>query len=321
MSYRLLPNIVASTSLGLALGGAGLGCEDPLTDPAIVVGPRVLGARVQALGDARVAEADAGERVRVDWLAVSNRPEPLSATLAGCVAVPALLGAPRCAGAALDELRVSGQFGDPVTFELSIPGQLLPGDAWLAWFGHCDAGEADFDAAESVFRCPDGAEPLSAFYRGFVPDAAPNRNPSLSDDVLLLNGAPWLGEQNPPPPGSSCLGTSMPRVEAGAPSLIELRLRGDDREPLGEARRGYASRAWEALVYTHVSSSTGLERAFSAIDVEGSDPAEQGFTLGAELGLELTPGPEGESLVFYLVARDERGGVDWLRRDACLLSR
>lgn len=303
--------------LCFCLSWATTACEDPLIDPATVDGPRILGARVHTEGDPRVAEPRAGERATLEWLAVSNRPERLSATLTWCLATQTLLGAPRCTGQAFDERVVTGQFGDPLTFELTLPADLLPGDVWLAWLGHCDAGEARFDARASAFTCPGGAEPLSAFYRGFVPAATPNQNPSLEDDLLLLGGTPWPEPALPAAPGESCSETSLPRLVGGVASLIELELQGDDRELLEAGQTRYAARERESLVYTHVSSRAGLDRAFSAIDF---DADEQRFTLPVVFGADGSPGPEGEVVSFYLIVRDERGGVDWLRRDACLLS-
>lgn len=292
-------------------------CEDPLIDPATLVGPRILGARVRVDSDPGVAEPRAGQQATIDWLVVSNRTEPMSATLLWCAALPTLLGAPRCAGAALGERRVTGEWGEPFSFELQLPLELRPGDAWLAWFGQCDAGDARFDAAESAFRCPDGADPLSAFYRGFVPGAVPNRNPSLGDDLILLGGEPWLPLERAPEPGASCLSASLPPLLGGAVALIELQLTGDDREALDDASGGYAARDRESLVYTHVSSRPGLDRALSSIDFDEDD---ERFTLPATFEAGEGVGPEGEAVAFYLIVRDERGGVDWLRRDACLLS-
>jgi len=203
-----------------------------------------------------------------------------------------------------------------VTFELTLPAELLPGDVWLAWFGHCDTGEARFDPVASGFACPGGAEPLSAFYRGFVPGTAPNQNPSLEDDVLLLGGAPWPEPAQAVEAGASCSETTLPRLVSGIGSVVELELQGDDRELLEEQTR-YAARDRESLVYTHVSSRAGLDRAYSAIDF---DADEQRFALPVMFGADGDPGPEGQVVFFYLIVRDERGGVDWLRREACLLA-
>jgi hypothetical protein len=312
-----------STTVRLCRAAFGAGasflcsaCDDPLIDPALVSGPRVIGARVHADRDSAVAEPAAGESATLDWLLVSNRPQPFSATIAWCVGAPTLLGAPRCAGPAFDERRVTGAFDEPVSLEFTLPTDVSAGDAWLAWLGHCDAGEATFDATGSAFRCPDGADALSAFYRGFIPADAPNQNPSLSDDVLLLGGEPWLSMEGAQLVGSSCVDTALPRLLAGAPSLLELELGGDDREALEQAPGSYAAHDRESLVYTHVSSRVGLDRAFSAIDYDSDEPR---FTLPVSFGADAAPGAEGETVSFYLVVRDERGGVDWLRRDACLV--
>jgi hypothetical protein len=59
----------------------------------------------------------------------------------------------------------------------------------------------------------------------------------------------------------------------------------------------------------------GLDRAFSAIDY---DAQRLGFDVPYEFA-EEPPGQGGITLAFILLVRDERGGVDWLQRQACLL--
>lgn len=305
-------------SLLFMIGCAWLcGCQDPLTDPATVLGPRVIGARVRAARDPSVAEPGAGESASIDWLLVSNQPAALSARVAWCRAAPTLLGPPRCDGPSFDEQRVTGSFGEPLTLEFSVPADALPGDAWLAWLGYCENGQAAFDASQSAFSCSGAGPSLTAYYRGFLPGDVPNQNPSLGDDQLSIAGSPWL-EGDGTAVGEACQGSGLAQIRAGQSASVAFALVGDDREALASEPGEYAAHDRESLVYTHLASHPGLDRAFSAIDFD-FDADQPSFELPFLFGQDATPAPEGETLRFFLVVRDERGGVDWLRRDACLV--
>jgi hypothetical protein len=305
----------ASGLLAVALALAA--CDDPLTDPALVVGPRIVGARVSDAAEPAVAAPRAGASASIDWLVLSDREGEFSADIAWCVAAPSVLGAPRCAGSVFLEQRAAGAFGEALSLDFVVPSELAPGEAWLSWLGLCDVGEAVFDPGESVFHCSDG-QPTSGFYRGFIPEGAPNHNPSLADDTLLLEGATWpapTGTDAALAPGAPCRTSGLLALPARQTSSIVFELGGDDREALESTPGTYGAHERESLVYTHLSSRSGLERAFSAIDF---DAAELSFEVPFEPEGEA-PAADGETLSVYLLVRDERGGVDWARRDACLL--
>jgi hypothetical protein len=299
---------------------AASGCDDPLTDPALIIGPRIVGARVASAGDPAVAEPTAGEAARIEWLVLSDEPGTFNASVVWCKAAPTVLGSPRCDGTTFAEQTAPGRWGEPITLDFDVPGDLPVGGAWLAWIGICAAGEALFDANDSSFGCPEG-EVSSGFYRGFVPGGVPNRNPSLADDRLELDGVPWpaFDATAAPieiPPGSPCVDLGLPTLLAEQPSSIGFELIGDDREALDNAPDTYAAHPRESLVYTHLAGLSGLDRAFSAIDY---DAARLGFDVPYDF-TEAAPGPGGTLLDFFLLVRDERGGVDWLERRACLVS-
>jgi hypothetical protein len=276
----------------------------------------VLGAQVSALSAPNVAEPAPGEDASITWLLASDLAAPLSVRLAFCSAEPSVLGAPRCAGPVWDEQRLLGSFGEPLRADFSLPAELEPGSSWVAWLGWCEEGEPRFDTSASSFDCVGSGESLSAFYRGRIPEATPNQNPSLADDLLFLDDVPWPATPDAPAAGAPCLDSDLLRLTYAQPASIRFELGGDDREPLPVTADGYAERARESLVYTHVATRSGLERAFSALD---HDSTQTGFLLPLTLGGEPAPFAEGESVSLFLIAHDERGGVDWLRRDACWL--
>lgn len=318
MNERSRPDHSRSRMLVLGAAAAAGACQDPLTDPSLIAGPRVVAARVGTQVDSGIAEPSAGEAARIEWLVLSDQPGAFNAHVAWCNAAPSVLGAPRCGGSTFAEQSVLGTWGEPIALDFSVPSELAPGSAWLAWLGVCAFGEASFDASTSSYRCSDG-EALSAFYRGFVPEGTPNRNPSLADDTLLLDGLTWPASEAPTalaqPPAAACVGQPLPAMRADQAASIGFELGGDDREAIEEAPGTYGAHPRESLVYTHLTDLPGLDRAFSAIDY---DAERLGFDVPFELA-EEPPGPDGATLRFILLARDERGGVDWVRRQACIL--
>lgn len=294
-----------------------IACEDPLVDPATVIGPRIVAARTRATTNPASAEPRAGETASIDWLVLSDRAGSFAASFAWCVAEPSSLGVPSCARAPFAEQSAEGVFGEPLSLEFTLPTSLEAGDAWLVWLGSCAEGGAVFDAGSSAFSCLNGATPQTGFYRGRVPHELPNENPLLADDELSLDGLPWLAPDGLLDPGAPCstLG-AQPNVRAGDTFDISFALDGDDREELPLDPDEYAPHARESLVYTHLASVSGLERAFSAIDF---DATALGFTVPFAIDADEDVAPEGEIINFHLLVRDERGGVDWTRRDACLL--
>lgn len=301
----------------LMLAAASPACGDPLLDPAVVAGPRILGARVRALATG-AAEPRAGERAVIDWLVASNGSGSYAARLLFCVAEPTSLGAPRCAGPVLKEQTLAGAFGESLAFELSVPAELAPGASWLVWFGSCEGSEVSFDASSSEFRCGDAGPALSGSYRGRIPVGTPNSNPSLADDLLSIDGMPWLESEAAPSLGAACAESLLPKLVAGVASSIGFELGGDDREPLESESGTYAAHPRESLVYTHVFSRPGLDRAFSAIDFDSN---ALGFDVALQPSDAPMPDAPGETVELHWLVRDERGGVDWTRRLACLVPR
>jgi hypothetical protein len=106
----------------------------------------------------------------------------------------------------------------------------------------------------------------------------------------------------------------LPELRAEQPSSVLFELGGDDREALENVPGTYAAHPRESLVYTHLATQPGLDRAFSAIDYDATE-------LAFEVPFDADPpaSPEGSAFSFFLLVRDERGGVDWLTRQACLL--
>ena len=68
------------------------GCADEIEPASLIARPRVLGARVEAAGDASRSWPRPGESATLTWLTVTpdaSRPRPLAWSLAACVAAAA----------------------------------------------------------------------------------------------------------------------------------------------------------------------------------------------------------------------------------------
>src|SRR5262245_31631163 len=118
----------------MVLGASvAVACEDPLVDPATVIAPRIVGARVRAADDSESAEPRAGQAGSIDWLVSSNEAGTLTATATFCAAEPSSLGPPRCSGGSFDERSVELRLNEPLTLDFTLPAELEPGSEWLAW--------------------------------------------------------------------------------------------------------------------------------------------------------------------------------------------
>jgi hypothetical protein len=293
-------------------------CDDPLVDPQTVIELRILGARVRAAEEPERAQLDREESATVDWLVVADQPREFSARGVFCRAAPTALGVPRCDGEPFAEFVADGDSGAPVSAGFTLPAVLRRGDEWLGWLGLCEDSVPEFLAAGNGFECGPGDIAKSAFYRSTIASDATeasgdlNTNPNTNDDTLWFDDAPWLDSD----PGLElpCGQTELPSLRAGRSAQIRFELGGDDRDALHTTEDSYAAPPREALVFTHVATHPGLDRAFSAIE---DDDTELDFDVDFRLPEQDSFASFGERVRFYLVVRDGRGGVDWLDRAFC----
>jgi hypothetical protein len=299
------PYLLASLSL------CSFACDDPLVDPQTVVDLRVLAGQISASDDSSRASLRAGEDATVRWLVASDRREDLSALLVSCRVEPTTLGAPVCAKAPFYRQSLDGQSNQELSANFTLPAAFDTGDEWATWLGVCEGQRPQFDRDDSSFDC-DGKPAISAFIRTAASNND-NDNPDLSDDELLLDGQPWsaaaLGA-----PGDPCTDLDVPQVQRGETATIEFELQGDDRENIETDQDIYGSQPRESLVFTHVSTFPGLQRAYSVIAFDSDRPRiDVDFKLDEDSKIPA----DGRLVTFTLVARDERGGVGWISRQLC----
>ena len=290
--------IGASVVLGV------VACGDPLVDPQTVVGLRILGTKISVSEDAARSHVEPGESAEAEWLVVAEKARTFSGLALWCEAPSGSFGPPNCVEP-FHTLDFEGTSDDvvklPFTLDSAVDGE------WVHWIGLCEQGAPQWREAEQRFECPRG-EVLSAVYRGNT--SPQNANPSFADDQLSFAGEPWAATAGGGAP--ACSDPDVVQLDNVESATIRLDAGGRDRETIEVDEYGEAPK--ESLVYTHVTSWPGLERAYSAI--EGTS-TESSFELDF-LNAGGQPDSEGELVRFAMVVRDGRGGSDWLERWFCL---
>lgn len=312
----------------LLLGALGSGCG-PTFDPAsLVQTTRVLGARVTAGADlSSTAETPSratplpGEAASVTWL-VTGPTAPGPQGWAFTLCQPALAGDLTCGSvqyatyegsdprpvvsltmpdvAALGmatSVLLSGRICDgaaPTTFDPAAPTPGVAGGGLPA----CQGGGAGTNAAVSI-----GAG---------GPDTV-NHNPT-ADRGISFDGQPW-----PAPDAAADPCAVGPLVTAGTKDhLVELVTAAVDRESytteFGDPPVPTGHR--EGLQVSPFATRGKFQNAFTFI--EADEPAE------APPAQAKWDAPDAKDLAgpaavaFTFVVRDDRGGVDWTTRTACV---
>lgn len=301
---------LAGATRALALLGAATSiaaCDEPIARGWRLDRTRVLGARVEAEGDATRASLVPGERARLTWLVAGPSATPrLEWAMAACAAPEGTNPAPRCATGA--SASTSGAAaGTRIDMDLEVPPAAALGDAreLLVLAAFCGTGAPALDPRVFEARCASGAPALLASTRVRLAAAGENRNPPFAPDALTFAGAPW---PSPPPGdiGGPCVPSpEAPLAVAGSGELtVEVALDPAAREPAPEERGGF-----EELLVSHFVSDGELDRQFSfaeaaSVEVAWKPPAEVG--------------PDGRLVRFVFVVRDGRGGASFAERAACL---
>lgn len=299
-------------------------CSDPLKPPALVAETRVLAARLEVSADPGRAWPGAGESATVRWLVGEPaEPRPLGWHFDVCLAAPTMRGVPRCAAAPFASATGDApQTGEPqVDFVVPSEAVLGASEQLLLLGVVCAGGRPDNSSRWPDWRCVgDGADvSLTSFEVTIQRGEQSNRNPSLSDDTVALDGAPW----DPPVPSAEPLAgcgalrssPALPTVAAnGAEHVVSLTSNGVDREPLETATSVSASR--EALYIAHLSTVGELAGLFSVIE---ADDSQEPPTIDVVWNAPTEIVAEGWRARFYFIVRDQRGGADWTIREACVV--
>lgn len=289
-----------------------VGCGDPLLERQIVDELRVIGARAEAVNEPERSGMRSGEGARLRWLLVSDVETTYRARTRVCFARDSTFGVVECEGDPWFEASVSGSTLEELVFEFELPPVAGP-TPWLAQLAVCESGQPRLNSA-GIGSCAGSGDVREATYVGRVGEANDglNRNPMLGTLELELAGQPWELDERLPP-GESCSGLDLPELVEGEQVALTFDVPRSEREVLSAAERSeFASPEREALLLSHYLTAEGLSRPFSLVDDE-----ERATTIELDVKLAERPPIEGRIVDFHLVARDGRGGSDWLMRQAC----
>jgi hypothetical protein len=287
-------NVKWSGALAAALGWSVVACGDPLKEVDVITETRVLGARVEVVGEPERASPAPGEAVTVRWLVVAPDVEPaLGWRLVACDATSGDNGVPDCAA----EPFAAASADEPVvgapTLEFVVP-ESTTAEALAVKGVICpDVGAADCDGDVGTNVSLD----FGLVGLGGKTETV-NTNPSLG--VLAFDGEEWSD-------GSDC--AKLPKVAPKSTHRITILLDEEDRDPLIPEYDVDPVR--ETLQISHFTDHGSFEAAFTVVEAESSE-LERTAVWKAPSKV-----PEGGVARIFIVVRDGRGGTDWATRTVC----
>jgi hypothetical protein len=291
-------------AVALFVGLAPLGCDDALSAVELIDKTRVVAMRVEVAGDPTRAAPLPGESVDVRLLVLAPEVEPeLAFAMRSCLATESNLDDTRCSSDTLARATsLEPVVGAPVLSFEAPPD--ATGDERLAVFASvCPAGESL--PSEDARRCGDGSEVLSATLDFSMDDGLhPNSNPEFS--AVLLDGTPLPAES-----ATSTDCTALTSVARGSKHTLRVELSELSRD-LVPAETG-ADTTRESLLVSYFIDQGDLDHAYSSI------PSTLPIAAGSAVW--TAPGRVGDVprlARFAVVARDGRGGSDFVERRVCI---
>jgi len=294
------------------------GCGDSFTPVSYVERARVLGARVSAASDPTRAWIMPGEDATVTFLMAARQdPTPMAWAFALCRGTT-------CADAPLATL--SGQGTVPAATFTMPDASVLGSAGTVSLLGAiCANGKLGLDARSALPTCSgDGASDTDVSFTitAQLGDAT-NHHPVLADDLLQLDGAPWTAGPMPPVDSGCDATTGLPLVgatpdgEKAVKHAIRLVSDGNDRETyLGGDPP--APTLEELQISQFVTAGT-LDHHFSEIPPGDTRP-DADATVDWEAPAAKDVGGQGRVVQLHFVARDMRGGIDWIHRAVCVVA-
>lgn len=285
----------------------GTGCMEHLAAGWKIADTRVIGVRVEVLGNPELAAPSPGDTAHLSVL-LAEPPGAESDSIGWGVAVgPAFLG-----GAAR-----------PITFDIPLPDAMTlgPRRSITAVGIVCSNGTPLLDPTATLPSCGAGTTRSTSltYTLALARDGEPvNRNPALAAGFATLDGAPWEpAVEGLPVTGCASLAGSaaLPLVPVST-TARSIRLFIDDAQRETFARSD-GTMAREVITLSQFTSGGELTRQFSVW--EGVAVA---LPDGAELPwkpTQLTPSAGGTLVRFWFVARDGRGGLDHTTRAVCVV--
>jgi hypothetical protein len=315
----LIPVPATLGLLLLGLCGATFlpGCG-PTFDPAsLIKTTRVLGARVQVEGAPDRATPRPGETASVTWLITSPQATPpLGWAFAVCV--PGTVGGKPSLGCQSAPLALFQGTAFPPRIALAVPAAGVLGTATsVVLYGEICAGPDSlptFDAQSGVPGCSGGGGTTVSLDLPLQRADDANHNPT-ADRTFTFDGQAWDAL---PSGGDPCL--LGPRASAGTKDhLIGITTAGSDREPytamVGDPPVATPRR--ESLQISQFTTAGKLTSQFSFVEGSDGSPATTVDVTWEAPKVAEVPAA-GLPVTFTFVVRDNRGGIDWTTRAACV---
>lgn len=285
----------------LSLGASG--CMGDLDKGSSILDTRVIGVRVEVVGNESIAAPSPGDVARLTVLLA----EPPGADQDA-------LGW----GVALGPFVQQGT-GRPIVLEVPVPdASLLGGARSVPLVGQvCSNGTPRFGMGETPPTCSEGSTRATTFLATVSlarEGAPPNRNPTFGDDFATLAEERWDAPADAlPATGCAAMAgnPALPLVTVSKdPQRVVLRIADATREAFV---RTDGRAAKEVLTLSQFTSGGDLARQFSVFEGDVALDAEVEWTP------DLTADPTGTLVRFWFVARDGRGGVGFTTRAVCVV--
>lgn len=293
--------------LSIAVFASTAGCIDDLPRGWKIADTRVLGVRIEVVGDPTIAAPAPGDTARISVILAEppgSETEPVGWAFA---AGPAVLS------------------GDarPIVFDLPVPlAAVLGMTRSIPTVGIvCSNGTPAFDPETMRPVCDAGTTRSTTltYTLALARDGMPaNHNPEFAPDFAQLDGALWepAADALPATGCASLAGTAaLPRVPASNTAKVVRLFIGDDARESFVRADGTSGR--EILTLSHFTSGGELKRQFSVWE---------GDAVAIPEGAEVDWTPTGVASVadgtlvrFWFVARDGRGGLALTTRAVCVV--
>jgi len=296
------------------------GCSNDFTSATLVDHARVLGARIEVVGDSTRSNPAPLESADVSWLITyPAQPEPLSWAFIVCVPEPTSFGEPSCAAnIGAPTIQLEPALAVP-TLHIDVPDEATLGDAsqLLVLGSICANGQVNVDVeARAACADPEDYGTLVVLQVPIDRDGMANQNPAF--DGVMLDGAALDYVAPSDAAATGCAGGDAPTItwrEDVAPA--ELSAVDGSRETYSELRGvpPEPTPRTEDLQVENLTTAGEMDQHFAFFD-------DRNPTLSLEWTLPLLEevAADGTLARFTFTMRDGRGGFAFTQRAVCVVA-
>lgn len=296
------------------------GCSNDFTPATLVDHARILGARIEVVGDRTRSNPAPLESADVSWLvAFPAEPEPLSWAFIVCVPEPTSFGAPRCAAnVGAPAIQLAPAFAVP-TLHIDVPDAATLGDAneLLVLGSICAKGQVNVDVeARTACADPEDYGTLVVLQVPIERDGMANTSPAF--DGVLLDGTVLDYVAPGDAAATGCAGGDAPEITWREEiATIELSMIDGSRETYSELRGvpPEPTPRTEDLQVENLTTAGEIDQHFAFFDDRNPIVA-----LEWTLPLLADVAADGTLARFTFTMRDGRGGFAFTQRAVCVVA-